>query len=176
MVPSPSQDYKICSQILSGLFSQLYSYRHTPTYMVVMPDGPRILEGHLWPSLTNIKDYYLARSICSSPAILTRIQWRLFYSFLQPQNKPWLKPGNPQLIAETKNRVNQALIYAKMEVIGSDKVRKFEKKWHLWIKHCLLSPLAYAIHIHLYTLLLTSLSTSFPFFFTILTHFFVFAF
>lgn len=75
------------------------------------------------------------------PECLTHTQFKLFIQLLtaakQMVAKAWKSPS--LVIAETKHRMHNSMIYAKMVAIERDQIPKFEKLWHPWIKHHLSS-------------------------------------
>lgn len=71
------------------------------------------------------------------PGLLTLIQFKLFVQLLtvakQTLAKAWRSPT--LVVAETKNRMTNAMIHAKMVAIDNALLPKFEKQWHPWITH-----------------------------------------
>lgn len=71
------------------------------------------------------------------PNTLSHTQFQLLIqittSAKQTIAKAW--KSKSLILAETKHRINRALIFDKMTAIADNKINKFRKIWQPWVKH-----------------------------------------
>lgn len=88
---------------------------------------------------TTIPPYPATALLNLKPAELTHNQFRLLIQLTTAAKQTIAKAWKSQtlVVAEAKRRMNRALIFTKMTSIETDKIKKFKKIWHPWVKRCL---------------------------------------